>query len=152
MASIIHTALFLPFLISNPALTKGHLYQALIPLVLHHLSVSAGPADLIQQNDYWLPDDLVPVNYNLTLLVNMEELTTEGMVKIRLEVKNATDQITLHVQPETLTVLEDKVEVYDNFSHHNAKKIPISEHKHAGCHNLHQAKKNLLGRRGQPRT
>ena len=129
MLSILHPGLFLPF--SNPLPTAaGHPEHALLLLLLQ-LSVSAaaagGPANLIQRNDFWLPDDVVPVNYNLSLLVNMEELTTEGKVKIRLEVKNATDQIILHVQPNVLTVMQDNVEVYDNFSHHNAKKIPIKE-------------------------
>ena len=129
MLGLLHICLFLPF--SSPLLTGAHLHHALIPLVLHQLPVAAAdPADLIQRNDYWLPDDVVPVNYNLSLLVNMKELTTEGKVKIRLEVKNATNQITLHVQQETLTVLQDKVEVYDS------NKIRISEHKHAGCHKV----------------
>ena len=101
-------------------------------LMLHQLSVSAGSADLIKRNDYWLPDNVVPVNYNISLLVNMDELTTEGRVKIRVEVKNATDRVTLHVMKQRgiLTVMEDEVEVYDFSSHHNAKKIPIKEQKH----------------------
>ena len=66
-----------------------------------------GPADAIPRNDYWLPDNLVPTTYNLSLLVNMERRTTEGKVRIKLEVKKATDQITLHVHHRLLTVLED---------------------------------------------
>ena len=130
----IKIGLIFPFLLSNPSQpqAQAHLQHALIPLVLHQLSVSAGSADLIKRNDYWLPDNVVPVNYNISLLVNMKELRTEGRAKIRVEVKNATDRITLHVMEERgiLTVLEDKVEVYDNFSHHNAKKIPIKEQTH----------------------
>ena len=132
MLGILHIGLVLPS-------TGGPLHHALIPFLLHLQWVSAvGPADLLQRNDYWLPDDVVPVNYNLSLLVNMKELTTEGKVKIRLEVKNATNQITLHVQQETLTVLQDKVEVYDS------NKIRISEHKHAGCHKVFLVTRYLI--------
>ena len=84
-----------------------------------------GPADAIPRNDYWLPDNLVPTTYNLSLLVNMERRTTEGKVRIKLEVKKATDQITLHVHHRLLTVLEDQVEVF-----HSVEKIPIKEQKY----------------------
>ena len=99
--------------------------------MLHQVSeVSAAgqQADLIKRNDYWLPDNVVPVNYNISLLVNMEQLTTQGRVKIRVEVKNATDRITLHVMKQRgiLTVMQDEVEVLD----HKAKKIPIKEQNH----------------------
>ena len=62
----------------------------------------------------------------------MDELTTEGRVKIRVEVKNTTDRVTLHVMKQRgiLTVMQDAVEVYDFSSHHNAKKIPVKEQKH----------------------
>ena len=128
----IKIGLLFPFLLSNPSPTQvqAHLQHALIPLlVLHQLSVSAGSADLIKRNDYWLPDNVVPINYNISLLVNMKELRTEGRAKIRLEVKNATDRITLHVMKKRgiLTVLEDKVEVYNN---DNAKKFRIKERRH----------------------
>ena len=84
-----------------------------------------GPADAIPRNDYWLPDNLVPTTYNLSLLVNMERRTTEGKVRINLEVKKATDQITLHVHHRLLTVLEEQVEVF-----HSVEKIPIKEQKY----------------------
>ena len=84
-----------------------------------------GPADAIPRNDYWLPDNLVPTTYNLSLLVNMERRTTEGKVRINLEVKNATDQITLHLHHRLLTVLEEQVEVF-----HSVEKIPIKEQKY----------------------
>ena len=84
-----------------------------------------GPADAIPRNDYWLPDNLVPTTYNLSLLVNMERRTTEGKVRIKLEVKKATDQITLHVHHRLLTVLEDQVEVF-----HSVEKIQIKEQKY----------------------
>ena len=84
-----------------------------------------GPADAIPRNDYWLPDNLVPTTYNLSLLVNMERRTTEGKVRIKLEVKKATDQITLHVHHRLLTVLEEQVEVF-----HSVEKIPIKEQKY----------------------
>ena len=113
--------LLYPFILSSRLLTVGNYPKhALISLLLHQLSVLTGPADLIQRNDYWLPDDVVPVNYNLRLLVDMEQLTTEGEVKIKLKVKKTTNQITLHAAPYSVTVLQDKVEVY-----HNEKKIPI---------------------------
>ena len=84
-----------------------------------------GPADAIPRNDYWLPDNLVPTTYNLSLLVNMERRTTEGKVRINLDVKKATDQITLHVHHRLLTVLEEQVEVF-----HSVEKIPIKEQKY----------------------
>ena len=84
-----------------------------------------GPADAIPRNDYWLPDNLVPTTYNLSLLVNMERRTTEGKVWIKLEVKKATDQITLHVHHRLLTVLEEQVEVF-----HSVEKIQIKEQKY----------------------
>ena len=84
-----------------------------------------GPTDAIPRNDYWLPDNLVPTTYNLSLLVNMERRTTEGKVRIKLEVKKATDQITLHVHHRLLTVLEEQVEVF-----HSVEKIPIKEQKY----------------------
>ena len=133
LSSILYIALlFPPFLLSNLPTTLAHPQCSLIPLVLLHQVSASGQADLIKRNDYWLPDNVVPVNYNISLLVNMEELSTEGRAKIRLEVKNATDRITLHVMQQRgiLTVLKDQVEVFDNFSHQNAKKIPIKEQKH----------------------
>ena len=84
-----------------------------------------GPADAIPRNDYWLPDNLVPTTYNLSLLVNMERRTTEGKVWIKLEVKKATDQITLHLHNRLLTVLEEQVEVF-----HSVEKIQIKEQKY----------------------
>ena len=84
-----------------------------------------GPADAIPRNDYWLPDNLVPTTYNLSLLVNMERRTTEGKVRIKVEVKKATDQITLHLHNRLLTVLEEQVEVF-----HSEEKIPIKEQKY----------------------
>ena len=85
----------------------------------------SGPADAIPRNDYWLPDNLVPTTYNLSLLVNMERRTTKGKVRIKLEVKKATDQITLHVHHRLLTVLEEQVEVF-----HSVEKIQIKEQKY----------------------
>ena len=133
LSSILYIVLlFTPFLLSNLPRTLAHPQHALIPLVLLHQVSAAGQADLIKRNDYWLPDNVVPVNYNISLLVNMGELSTEGRVKIRVEVKNATDRVTLHVMKQRgiLTVMQDAVEVYDFSSHHNAKKIPIKEQKH----------------------
>ena len=128
LISILPISLLLPsLLLLNPPPNLAQPHHALIPLlVVHQLSVSAaGGADLVKQNDYWLPDNVVPVNYNISLLVNMEKLSTEGRAKIRLKVKNATDRITLHVMQERgiLTVLRDQVEVYDidNFSHHKGR-------------------------------
>ena len=124
MPSNLHTSLLFPLILSSNPLPLGGVQpkHALVTLVLHQLSVSADPADLIQRNDFWLPDDVVPVKYNLRLLVDMEEFTTEGEVKIRVEVKKATNQITLHVARKIVTVLEEKVKVY-----HNAKQIHIKK-------------------------
>ena len=127
MPKSLHNCLLFPLILSlNPLLlTVAQPKQALIPLLLHQLSVSAGPEDSIQRNDYWLPDDVVPVNYNLRLLVNMDKLTTEGEVKIRVNVKKATNEIILHVARRIVTVHQDKVKVYLN-----AKTIPIKDQKY----------------------
>ena len=126
MPSNLHTSLLFPLILSsNPLLSGAQPKHALVPLLFHQLSVSVGPADLIQRNDYWLPDNVEPVNYNLRLLVNMDKLTTEGEVKIRVKVKKATNQITLHVARKIVTVHQDKVKVY-----HNAKMIPIKDQKY----------------------
>ena len=127
MPKSLHKCLLFPLILSfNPLLlTVAQPKQALIPLLLHQLSVSAGPEDHIERNDYWLPDDVVPVNYNLRLLVNMDKLTTEGEVKIRVNVKKATNEITLHVARRIVTVHQDKVKVYLN-----AKTIPIKDQKY----------------------
>ena len=127
MPKSLHKCLLFPLILSfNPLLlTVAQPKQALIPLLLHQLSVSAGPEDHIERNDYWLPDDVVPVNYNLRLLVNMDKLTTEGEVKIRVNVKKATNEIILHVSRRIVTVHQDKVKVYLN-----AKTIPIKDQKY----------------------
>ena len=121
MSSYLHSSLlFLLSIIDPLLLAVSHISKhALVSfLLLQHLSVSAVDpvADLIQRNDYWLPDDVEPVNYNLSLLVDMEEFTTEGEVKIRLKVKKATDQITFHVSHHRRIVIVQKenVKVYHN--------------------------------------
>ena len=129
MSSNLHSSLLF-LLILSTINTVAHISKhALVSFFLiQQLSVSAVDpvADLIQRNDYWLPDDVEPVNYNLSLLVNMEEFTTEGEVKIRLKVKKATDKITFHashhIHRRIVTVQKENVKVYQN-----TKTIPIKQ-------------------------
>ena len=73
--------------------------------------LASGPKNVIHPNDFWLPGEVLPVHYNLTLQVNMEDFTTEGEVSILLDVVRPTKQITLHVHPDILTVTHNGVKV-----------------------------------------
>ena len=55
----------------------------------------AGP-DLLVPNEYWLPGEVVPVHYNLMLVVHMANLSTRGEVSVEVQVVKATFNITLH--------------------------------------------------------
>ena len=47
--------------------------------------IQAGP-ELLTPNDYWLPGEVVPVDYVLKLVVHMGNLTTRGEVRVEVEV------------------------------------------------------------------
>ena len=67
----------------------------------------------IHPNEFWLPEDIVPIKYTLSLLVDMEKQTTEGRVSIWLKVVRPTRQITFHVHPRLVTVKKNGVRVID---------------------------------------
>ena len=81
---------------------------------LHFLdSISASAPNVIHPNDFWLPGEVLPLHYNLSLQVDMEDFTTEGEVSILLDVVRPTKQITLHVHPDIVTVAHNEVKVKD---------------------------------------
>ena len=93
------------------------LTQLQITLTLYQLhfssSILASGPNVIHPKDFWLPGEDLPVHYNLSLQVNMEDFTTEGEVSILLDVVRPTKQITLlHVHPDILT-LTHSVKVND---------------------------------------
>ena len=71
--------------------------------------------ETIHPNDFWLPGDVVPVHYDLSLQVNMENFTTEGEVSIEVDVVKNTKQFTLHVHPKIVTVKQSEVKVCQLF-------------------------------------
>ena len=48
--------------------------------------------------EYWLPSEviLIPVHYDLKLVVHMSNLTTRRKVSVEVQVVKATFNITLH--------------------------------------------------------
>ena len=54
---------------------------------------------------------VIPVSYNLSLLVDMEKLTTEGEVQIKLTVTRDTSNITLHANQSFLSIKHSEVRV-----------------------------------------
>ena len=79
------------FLIFDASLCWRQLLLLIPPLL-------AGP-DLLVPNEYWLPGEVVPVHYDLKLVVTMDNLTTRGEVSVDLQVVKATFNITLHANP-----------------------------------------------------
>ena len=72
---------------------------------------SGSTRHVLHPNEFWLPEDVVPVTYSLSLQVNMEKLTTEGRVSILVKVVRPTKQITFHVHPRLVKVKENGVRV-----------------------------------------
>ena len=70
----------------------------------------AGP-DLLVPNEYWLPGEVVPVHYDLKLVVHMDNLTTRGEVSVEVQVVKATFNITLHANSTFVRIDHDKVAV-----------------------------------------
>ena len=70
----------------------------------------AGP-DLLVPNEYWLPGEVVPVHYDLKLVVHMDNLTTRGEVVVMVKVVKATSNITLHANSTYVKIDHDKVAV-----------------------------------------
>ena len=75
------------FLIFDASLCWRQLLLLIPPLL-------AGP-DLLVPNEYWLPGEVVPVHYDLKLVVHMDNLTTRGEVSVEVQVVKATFSITL---------------------------------------------------------
>ena len=104
-----------------------HLSHGLWQLsLLFPIYVIAGP-DLLIPNEYWLPSEVVPVHYDLKLVVHMDNLTTRGEVKVEVDVVKATSTITLHANSSFLKIDHKKVAVEAV-----SIKIPVNGHKEDG--------------------
>ena len=84
--------------------------QAYIAIILFFFDIGS-TRQILHSNEYWLPEDVVPLTYSLSLQVNMEKLTTEGRVSILVKVVRPTKQITLHVHPRLVRVNQNEVRV-----------------------------------------
>ena len=61
-------------------------------------------------SDYRLQSiPVIPLSYNLTLLIDMEKLTTEGEVQIKLRVNRTSSNITLHANESFLSIKHSEV-------------------------------------------
>ena len=83
--------------VSTTVATMNFQFRFQIALILFFFSISA---DTLQESDY---DQLVrglvePIHYDLSLLINMESLTTEGEVSILLKVLSSElSRICIHM-------------------------------------------------------
>ena len=84
--------------------------QAYITIILFFFGIGS-TRQILHSNEYWLPENVVPITYSLSLKVNMEKLTTEGRVSILVKVVRPTKQITLHVHPRLVRVKQNEVRV-----------------------------------------
>ena len=89
----------------------------------------AGP-DLLVPNEYWLPGEVVPVHYDLKLVVHMGNLTTRGEVRVEVEVVKDTSTITLHTNSRFVKIAHDKVVVQEVENSSNI--IPLKDYKEDG--------------------
>ena len=62
-------------------------------------------------SDYRLLGEVIPLSYNISLIVDMNELTTEGEVQIKLRVMQLTSNITLHANQSLLTIKHSEVRI-----------------------------------------
>ena len=99
-------------------LHRGHqLPQVLMLQIQVHITLClfffhiGSTRQILHPNEFWLPEDVVPITYSLSLQVNMEKLTTEGRVSILVKVVRPTKQITFHVHPRLVKVKENGVRV-----------------------------------------
>ena len=88
--------------------------------------IQAGP-ELLTPNDYWLPGEVVPVDYVLKLVVHMGNLTTRGEVRVEVEVVKDTSTITLHANSRFVKIAHDKVVVQEVENRSNI--IPLKDYK-----------------------
>ena len=95
--------------------------------------IQAGP-ELLTPNEYWLPSEVVPVHYDLELVVHMENLTTRGEVRIKVEVVKDTSTITLHANSSFVKIAHDKVVVEEVKEAQNTegRGIALNGHKEDG--------------------
>ena len=93
------------------------------PLLIFLPPLLAGP-DLLVPNEYWLPGEVVPVHYDLKLVVHMDNLTTRGEVSVEAEVVKATFNITLHANSSFVKIDHDKVVVKGP----DDQEIPVEGH------------------------
>ena len=94
-------------------------------------SIEAGP-ELLAPNEYWLPSEVVPVHYDLQLVVHMENLTTRGEVRVKVEVVKDTSTITLHANTSFVKITHDKVTVVVEAQNTEGRRIALKGHKEDG--------------------
>ena len=77
----------------------------------HSLLLERGSANDTKASgsDYRLQGEVIPLSYNLSLIVDMKELTTEGEVQIKLRVMQPTSNITLHANQSLLSIKHSEV-------------------------------------------
>ena len=91
--------------VSTTVATMNLQFRVQIVLVLFFFSISA---DTLQESDYdFLVRGLVePIHYNLSLLIDMEKLTTVGEVSILLKVLSPLSRFCIHTDQRFLTLDE----------------------------------------------
>ena len=111
---------------------KGQHANALIwQLFCLPVPIQAGP-ELLTPNEYWLPSEVVPVHYDLELVVHMENLTTRGEVRIKVEVVKDTSTITLHANSSFVKIAHDKVGVEAQYTGGRGNLVALKGHKEDG--------------------
>ena len=108
--------------------------------------IQAGP-ELLTPNDYWLPGEVVPVDYVLKLVVHMGNLTTRGEVRVEVEVVEDTSTITLHANPDFVKIAHDKVVVQEVENSSNI--IPLKDYKEDGEKEFYTLTLDSQVKRGQ---
>ena len=96
-----------PILLQPAAALNSHSVLASVERRLVSETVKTGPP----ASDYRLLGEVIPVSYNLSLFIDMENLTTEGEVRIKLRVMRATSNITLHANQSFLSIKHNEVMV-----------------------------------------
>ena len=74
-------------------------------------SIQGEASNAVNGSEYRLPGEVLPLSYNLSLLIDMENLVTEGEVQIKLTVTRPTSNITLHANQSFLSIKHDQVRV-----------------------------------------
>ena len=97
---LLETSILLTFLV---LLQPAHCAQA--------SSLQGEASNAVNGSEYRLPGEVLPLSYNLSLLIDMENLVTEGEVQIKLTVTRPTSNITLHANQSFLSIKHDQVRV-----------------------------------------